>query len=270
MTENLRAETERVLSAVSPAPRRTLEESAGRLWAWALKTSERFPPTPDVKLAMASSGAVLSGYTVVHMLGNLQVYLGRGRFDSYAHHLRTLGAPVLPRRTVLWAFRVVLLADALTHLSCAAVLTVRAQASARRAAAQPRPLPQGRRRTRWQRLKRSMRSTGTVLGLFTAFHLADLTLGTRPAASRRHEPGAAYDNLVASLRRPPVAGLYLAAMLALAAHTSQGLVQIGNDTGLSAQRGARERFELAGRLVGTGVALGNASIPVAVLLRLVR
>ena len=50
----------------------------------------------------------------------------------------------------------------------------------------------------------------------------------------------------------------------------QGLVQIGNDTGLSAQRGARERFELAGRLVGTGVALGNASIPVAVLLRLVR
>lgn len=91
MTENLRAETERVLSAVSPATRRTLEESAGRLWAWALKTSERFPPTPDVKLAMASSGAVLSGYTVIHMLGNLQVYLGRGRFDSYAQHLRTLG-----------------------------------------------------------------------------------------------------------------------------------------------------------------------------------
>ena len=45
---------------------------------------------------------------------------------------------------------------------------------------------------------------------------------------------------------------------------------VGDQEGRRAQRGARERFELAGRLVGTGVALGNASIPVAVLLRLVR
>ncbi len=233
------------------------------------RAAERFPATPDLKLAMASSGAVLSGYTVVHMLGNLQVYLGRRRFDSYAHGLRTLGALILPPRALLWAFRAVLAADAVTHLSCAAVLTVRAQQAARRPAARPRPRPRGRRRTPWQTLRRSMRSTGTVLGLFTAFHVADLTLGARPAAAR-HVPGAAYDNLVASLRRPPAAALYLAAMLALAAHTSQGLVQIGNDTGLSAERSTRERFELAGRVLGTGVALGNASIPVAVTLRLVR
>ena len=34
MTENLRAETERVLSAVSPATRRTLEESAAETGGW--------------------------------------------------------------------------------------------------------------------------------------------------------------------------------------------------------------------------------------------
>lgn len=257
-------------TAAAPSAMPRAQQVAQQGLELAERLAARFPATPDVKLAMAASGAVLSGYTVVHMLGNLQVYLGRGRFDSYAHHLRTLGAPVLPERSVLWAFRLVLTADALTHLSCAAVLTVRAQQAARRPAAQKRPRPQGRRRSPWQTAKRSMRSTGTVLGLFTAFHVADLTLGTRPAASQRHLPGAAYDNLVASLSRPPVAGLYLAAMLALAAHTSQGLVQIGNDTGLSAQRSTRERFERAGRIIGTGVALGNASIPVAVVLRLVR
>ncbi|MDO5619234.1 succinate dehydrogenase cytochrome b subunit [Kocuria sp.] len=230
---------------------------------------DKMPPSPQLKLAMASSGTIFSAFTVAHMLGNLQVYLGQQKFDDYAHFLRTVGAPVLPRGTVLWFFRVGLLASTATHLSCAAALTVRAQQSASRPRAQKRTQPRGRRRTAWEVAKRSMRSTGTVLGLFAAHHLADLTLGVRPAAAQ-HTPGAAYRNLVTSLQRPSVAALYLAAMVALAAHTAQGITQVGNDTGLSADRRTRQVLELAGRLVGTGVALGNASIPVAIQLRLVR
>lgn len=227
------------------------------------------PSTPELKLAMASSGTIFSAFTVVHMMGNLQVYLGQKTFDDYAHFLRTVGSPVLPHGTVLWFFRVGLLASTVTHLSCAAALTVRAQQSASRPQAQRRTQPRGRRRGVWEVAKRSMRSTGTVLGLFAAHHLADLTLGLRPAAAE-HTPGAAYQNLVTSLQRPPVAALYLAAMVALAAHTAQGLIQVGNDTGLSADRRARRALTLTGRVIGTGVALGNASIPVAVQLRLVR
>lgn len=240
-----------------------------RLDRWAARLAERFPASADLKLAMAASGTLFSGYTLAHMLGNLQVYLGRGVFDGYARHLRTLGAPVLPPRTVLWGFRLVMLAGAAAHVGGAVVLTIRARQAGRRARAQRRPRPQGRRRSPWETVKRSMRSTGTVLGLFAAHHIADLTLGSRIVAAR-HEEGAAYDNLVASLRRPGVAALYLAAMLALAAHITQGARQVGNDTGLSADRLRRGRLERAGRLLGAGVALGNATIPVAVTLRIIR
>lgn len=229
----------------------------------------RMPATPELKLAMASSGTIFSAFTVAHMMGNLQVYMGQKKFDDYAHFLRTVGSPVLPRGTVLWFFRLGLLASTVTHLSCAAALTVRAQQSASRPRAQKRTRPRGRPRGVWEVAKRSMRSTGTVLGLFAAHHLADLTLGIRPAAAE-HTPGAAYQNLVTSLQRPSVAALYLAAMVALAAHTAQGITQVGNDTGLAADRRTRQMVALAGQVIGTGVALGNASIPVAVQLRLVR
>lgn len=246
-----------------------VQHVAHTAWEAAVRTTEKMPSTPELKLAMAASGTIFSAFTVVHMLGNLQVYLGREKFDGYAHFLRTVGAPVLPHSSVLWLFRLALLGSTVTHVSCAAALTVRARQAGVRPQAQKRGRPRGRRRRAWDVAKRSMRSTGVVLGLFAAHHVADLTVGVRPAA-RNHVPGAAYDNLVRSLRRPPVAALYLAAMLALAAHTSQGITQVGNDTGLSAERRRRELFKLAGQVVGTGVALGNATIPLAIQLRIVR
>ncbi|MDO4253723.1 MAG: succinate dehydrogenase cytochrome b subunit [Kocuria sp.] len=230
---------------------------------------QKMPATPQLKLAMAASGTVFSAFTVAHMVGNLQVYLGQKKFDDYALFLRTIGAPVLPHGTVLWVVRLGLLASTATHLTCATALTLRAQRFSTRPKAQKRLEPRGRRRHAWEVTKRSMRSTGTVLGLFAAHHLADLTLGVKPAAVD-HAPGAAYRNLVASLQRTPVAVLYVAAMLALAAHTAQGLTQVGNDTGLSADRRTRDILAWAGKVVGTGVALGNASIPVAIQLRIVR
>lgn len=253
------------MSSPEPAASSVLRTVAG----YADHVVQKMPETPQLKLAMAASGTIFSGFTVVHMLGNLQVYLGPQRFDAYAYHLRHIGAPVLPAGTVVWLVRAGLLASTITHITCAAALTVRAQKAASRPRAQTRTQPRGRKRTPWQVVQRSMRSTGTVLGLFAAHHLADLTMGVRPVA-KNHVKGAAYHNLVISLRRPPVAALYLATMLALAAHTAHGLTQVGNDTGLSADRKNREKLALAGRMIGTGVALGNASIPVAVQLRIVR
>lgn len=247
----------------------TWESAREATWQKAVYLTEKMPPTPDLKLAMASSGTMFSAFTVVHMLGNLQVYRGQEKFDAYARFLRTIGSPVLPHGTVLWVFRAGLLASTATHVTCAAALTVRAQQANSRPKAQKRTQPRGRRRNAWAVARRSMRSTGTVLGLFAAHHIADLTLGMRPAAAG-HVRGAAYQNLVTSLRRPLVAALYLAAMVALAAHTTQGIIQVGNDTGASADPRTRQWLEISGRAIGAGVALGNAGIPVAIQLRAVR
>ena len=280
----------------------------------------------DLKLAMAASGTVLSVFTVGHMAGNMQVYLGRERYNRYALLLRHAGAPVLPANTLLWAARIGLLASTATHVAAGTELTLRAWRAEGRTAGDvarqgarnaarllrratdrlprlhlspgprrrgyaamyreapfngaflpgrfeadaPRRRPRGRRRSVPQIIARSMRSTGAVLGLFVTYHVLDLTTGTRPAASRAFEPGDAYGNLVASLSRPTVAALYTASMAALAGHMVHGLRTAALDTGLTTTARRVHRVDVATKAVGAVVAMGNASIPLAVFFKVVR
>ena len=272
----------------------------------------------DLKLAMAASGTVLSVFTVGHMTGNMQVYLGRKRYNEYAEFIRTVGAPVLPRNTVLWVVRAGLLTSAAAHVLAGTELTLHSlraegrtvtavlqQASRglttplRGAPAHPAPgtgdpmtsrhgaytsapfpgafdaraprrRPRGRRRSVPRIIARSMRSTGAVLGLFTVYHVLDLTAGVRPAASVEHTHGDAYGNLVASLSRPSVAVFYTASMAALAGHMIHGLRTAAMDTGLTGTAQRIRQVDTIAKAVGGVVALGNVSIPAAVLSKVVR
>ena len=281
----------------------------------------------DLKLAMAASGTVLSVFTVGHMAGNMQVYLGRERYNRYALLLRHAGAPVLPANTLLWAARIGLLASTATHVAAGTELTLRAWRAEGRTVAgtvrqvtrqvatvvdrrprlalpgrptgaperstgtakvyrrapfdgallpgrfdadAPRRRPRGRRRSVPRIIARSMRSTGAVLGLFVTYHVLDLTTGTRPAASRSFEHGDAYGNLVGSLSRPVVAVFYTTSMAALAGHMVHGLRTAALDTGLTTTARRVHRVDVAAKAVGAVVAVGNASIPLAVSFKVVR
>ncbi|GGG49214.1 succinate dehydrogenase Cd [Kocuria dechangensis] len=252
------------MNAVNASPARPDEQSRPAL-----------PELPElstatVKLAMAGSGALFSGYVLAHMLGNLKVYQGPEKFNAYAELLRTAGAPVLPRGTVLWAARGVLATSLVAHVGGAAVLTGRAWKANGSLLPRRSRRPRGRRRSPWQVAKRSMRSTGGVLGLFTVFHVLDLTLGARPAASERFAPGDAHANLVASLSRPPVAAAYALSMAALAAHLVHGIPEIANDVGAGGDQQFQRRLRIAANAFGAVVAAGNTTIPLAVLTRTVR
>lgn len=275
---------------------------------------------PDLKLVMAASGTALSVFTVGHMTGNMQVYLGRERYNEYAEFIRTLGAPVLPRNSALWVVRIGLLASAAAHVAAGTELSLRAMRAEGRTVADlvrqttwrvgntvekvkgrlpvspapsapsryrrapfngafiatpfdphaPRKRPRGRRRSLPRVITRSMRSTGAVLGLFTAYHVADLTVGARPAASRQHTHGDAHGNLVASLSRPSVALFYTASMGALAGHMIHGLRTTALDTGLTGSARRVKQVDTVAKAVGAVVTLGNVSIPVAVLSKVVR
>lgn len=246
---------------MTETPRRPAERTPAAL---------RAPSTPTVKLAMAGSGAVFSGYVLAHMLGNLKIYQGAEKFDAYAEFLRTAGAPVLPRGTVLWTARGVLTTSLALHAGGAAVLTARAWRANGSLLPRRRRRPRGRGRSPWEVAKRSMRSTGGVLGLFTVFHVLDLTLGSRPAAASGFREGEAYANLVASLSRPPVAVAYGVSMAALAAHLVHGIPEIANDVGAIGDQRFQRRLRIAARAFGATVAAGNTTIPVAVLTRTVR
>ena len=61
------------------------------------------------KWLMALSGIVLLGFVLVHMIGNLKVFLGKDHINTYGEWLRTLGEPALPRTVLLWIVRLVLI-----------------------------------------------------------------------------------------------------------------------------------------------------------------
>ena len=72
------------------------------------------------KWLMALSGLALIGFVIVHMIGNLKLFIGKADINEYAEWLRTLGHPVLPDQVVLWIMRVGLLAAVVVHIAAAA------------------------------------------------------------------------------------------------------------------------------------------------------
>ena len=80
----------------------------------------------QLKIVMAVTGAISVIYLVLHMIGNLKIFLGQGALDTYAEFLRTVGEPVLPYSTLLWIIRVVLTVSIVLHIVSATILARRA------------------------------------------------------------------------------------------------------------------------------------------------
>src|SRR5215470_17542681 len=71
------------------------------------------------KVVMACTGIILFGFVVMHMVGNLQLYLGPAALDAYSaflHHFLHGGG--------LWIARAVLLASVGLHIWSATSLTL--------------------------------------------------------------------------------------------------------------------------------------------------
>ncbi len=220
------------------------------------------------KAIMAATGLVLFGFVLGHLAGNLKLYqgsyvsgphAGERVIDVYAEGLRELGAPLFGYSQVIWIARITLLVAVGLHLWAAISLTRQNRAARPIGYAQSEALQS-------TYAARTMRWGGVVLLLFVLYHLADLTFGW---ANPQFHPGRVYDNLVASLERPVVAGLYVGANLALGLHLFHGLWSLFQSLGWSSPRWNpwRRRFATAAALIVTA---GNLSFPVAVLTGLVR
>jgi succinate dehydrogenase / fumarate reductase cytochrome b subunit len=212
------------------------------------------------KYAMAISGLMLIGFVVVHMVGNLKMYLGEEDFNHYAEFLRELLVPILPRTVLLWLLRFGLLAAAVVHVHAAVSLT---------------RLNREARSVKYQSARdyqvanfasRTMRWTGSIVILFLLWHLADLTWGTTNAlgTDSTFVRGEAYANVVRSFERVPVAILYIVANIALGVHLFHGVWSLFQSMGWNNPRFTKWRRHLA-TAVATIVVVGNVSFPVAVL-----
>jgi succinate dehydrogenase / fumarate reductase cytochrome b subunit len=207
------------------------------------------------KWVMAISGIALLGYVLVHMIGNLKLFLGAEELDHYGEYLRELLVPILPRTVTLWLLRIGLIAAFVLHIHAAYTLT-RMNHRAR-----PQAYAGKRDYVAADFAARSMRWTGVIVLLYLVFHLADLTWGTANADYVRGDP---YNNLVYSFERIPVAIIYIVANVALAIHIFHGAWSMFQSLGLNSPR-----FNLWRRRFAQGFAaiilVGNVSMPVAVM-----
>ena len=87
-----------------------------------VKNSRSTHSTIALKLLMAVSGIVFIGFVLLHMYGNLKAFAGQEAYNDYAHHLRILGEPMLPREGALWLIRAVLLGSLIVHVYAAVTL----------------------------------------------------------------------------------------------------------------------------------------------------
>ncbi|MCL1594913.1 MAG: succinate dehydrogenase cytochrome b subunit [Actinomycetia bacterium] len=219
-----------------------------------------FSSSIGLKWLMALTGIGLLLYVLAHMIGNLKIFLGASpageyEIDLYGEALRSLGGDLVPHGSVLWLFRIGLIAMFAIHIYAAAELT-RRNLRAR-----------GRGRYEAKRnfeavnyANRTMRWGGVIILLFVLYHIADLTLGwVNPSFVQ----GAVYDNMVASLTRPAIAVLYLVAQLALAFHIYHGAWSLFQSLGTSNERynSFRRFFAVAFAAV---IFLGNTSIVLAI------
>lgn len=215
--------------------------------------------TIAMKIVMALSGALFVLFVAAHMYGNLKMFAGPAAFDEYAHHLRTMGEPILPYSGFLWILRVALVVALVAHAFSAFYLWRRAN---------------GARSTRYAVKKaavatlssKTMRWGGVALLLFLVFHLAQFTWQTIKVGGTFASP---YERVYAAFSVWWVVAIYLAALAALGMHLRHGVWSASQTLGLTGSPSAARTAGATAIAVGLIVAVGFALPPLAILFGLI-
>jgi succinate dehydrogenase cytochrome b subunit len=209
---------------------------------------------------VAITGVVLILFIIGHLLGNLQIFLGPDWINSYAEHLRDLGP-------ILWIIRAFLLVTVVLHI----YYTIRLAIDNRRA----RPVEyEQKENVKATFASRYMWLSGLLVLAFILYHLAHFTI--RVADPRflllKHDPLNRYDvysMMVYGFQNPIVSAFYIIAMFLLMLHLTHGASSFFQSLGLN-DRALTPKLARAGRVFAWLIFIGYTSIPVAVLLGLVK
>ena len=226
--------------------------------------SKAMRSTVALKAVMAVSGLVMIGYLLAHMYGNLKVFAGEAAFNEYAHHLQTLGEPLLPHSGALWIFRAVLLVSVLAHMYAAFTLWARA----RKARGGVQRYYSRRARGGVQRTYASftLRWGGLVIALFVVYHLLHLTWNVIAPGGPAPEP---YDRVVNGFQIWTVVLAYTVAMVAVGFHLRHGTWSALATLGANVSSLARRRLNLLAYAVAGVVTIGFLLPPYAIVFGLV-
>ena len=201
---------------------------------------------------MALTGLILTGFVLIHMIGNLLLYQGPEALNAYGELLQS-------KPPLVWTARLVLLTCVALHIWAATTLTL-ANWAAR---------PVGYRQTAFEAstyASRTMRWGGPLLLLFIVYHLLHFTVGS---VHPDFVGGDVYHNVVIGFQNPLVAFFYVLSMVALSLHLFHGVESMLQTLGLSHPKynGLRS---VVGAAYAAVVTVGNLSFPLSVFFGWVR
>lgn len=215
--------------------------------------------TVGMKIVMAVTGFLLFGFVLVHMTGNLQIFLDAGlkpgeasALNEYAEFLDDAG-----HGAVKWGARGVLLAAIGLHIYSWKRLTA--------LQGEARPTAYANRTNRASTIaSRTMKFTGPVILAFIIVHILHFTVGWK-AILPEYQHEAVLQNVVQGFgKHPGMAVFYIVAQLCLAPHLAHGGYSMLRSLGMeNAERAATARKIAAG--LAFVITAANISIPVAVM-----
>jgi succinate dehydrogenase / fumarate reductase cytochrome b subunit len=212
------------------------------------------------KMIVAITGIILILFVVGHLLGNLQIFLGPDWINGYSEHLRDLGP-------LLWLIRAFLLATVVLHIYFTILLAIE-----NRRARPERYIE--RHYVKADFASRHMLMSGLIVLAFIIYHLAHFTVRvTDPRFGLlKHDPLGHYDvysMMVYGFQNYFVSGFYVVGLFLLTLHLNHGSSSFFQSLGFNDKK-LTPRLALGGRIFAWLLFIGYTSIPVAILLGLIR
>ncbi len=219
--------------------------------SWVLRI---WQSTVGKKAVMALTGLLLFGFVLGHLAGNLQIYIRDGgkSIDAY-------GAFLHSKPGLLWAARLGLLIAVALHIITSIQLTIRNR--------QARPVPYHVKQSRAATYaSRTMMWSGPIIAFFVVYHLLHFTTGQAHPDFRHLE---VHHNLITGFQSKAAVVIYVVAMLLLGFHLFHGAWSMFQSMGVNHPKynPLLRGFAVVFAVV---VTLGNVSMPLAVMLGLVK
>jgi succinate dehydrogenase / fumarate reductase cytochrome b subunit len=231
-------------------------------------TSRKFSKNPLIafyqssigkKYVVAVTALLLILYVLGHLAGNLQIYMGPDRINTYAKFLHDLGP-------ILWVIRVILLAAFVTHI----VATIQLAQENRLAKPQKYAVAGYQRSTM---ASRTMIVSGLIVLCFVIYHLLQFTAQvTDPAFREVHDSIGRHDvyrMLILGFGHPLVSLFYVVALFLLTTHLSHGFASVVQTLGINNRKIANV-VSTGGQTLAWVIFAGYVSIPVTILLGIVK
>lgn len=210
------------------------------------------------KYIMAVTGMALFGFVVLHMVGNLQIFLGAESLNRYGDFLQS-------NMELIWPARIGLIVLVLLHIWSAIKLSIENKRA--------RPVSYSQNKnTAASYASRTMLMSGLIVAAFIVYHLLHFTVQVPEVnlthqnfmelhdAKNRHD---VFTMMIVGFSNPLVCGFYVLGIALLCLHLSHGVSAMFQSLGW--KNGAYScALDCFARTASLLIFLGYISIPVAI------